>query len=116
MNAWGASWGNSWGSSFGAASVVASVATSSGGRFFAWVPDYPKKKKKPVVEVGVTTDKQKVSVRYFSAPEQPRFPIEVLQSVQEIISKNNYRRSELLRKIEEAEEEENILIILSELN
>ena len=88
------------------------VPTGGGGRYFAWSPDEPKKK--PAVQIAIETVKDRVVIKYVAI--QPIFPAEALQSIQEIFRKNTYRKKELLRLIEEAEEEENILIILSELN
>lgn len=96
--------------------AVAVPSTTGGGgyRYFGWTPD--EKKKKPVVEVGVSKFQNKVQVKYIAAPEQPAFPIEVLQTVAEVLQRNEVRNKALLARIEELEEEEDIEIIVRYLS
>ncbi len=97
-------------------SVAPTPTTSAGGgsyRYFGWIPE---KKKKPVVEVAVQQHGENVEIKYVSVPAQPDFPIEVFQSIQEALDRNQYRKKALQRILEELEEEEDIKFIVSQLH
>ena len=110
---WGPVWKQVWTQTPPVVSVAPAPVTSTGGgggyRFFGYIPE-PKKKK--VIEVGVDQVKNKVQVKYVSAPPQPDLPIELLQSVNDIVMRNEVRKKVLLQKLEEIEEEEDIKIIV----
>jgi len=112
MNAWGVSFGNSWGSSFGTAS--ASVVRPSGGsRYFGWTPEPKKKKKKPKVQIAVE-GKKIAYVVYEGVPSYAPL-LESIQSLAEIIE-SSARERVIRKKIQDIEDEEDIIIILSMLN
>ena len=106
----------------GAAAPVVSVTptptTGAGGgrwRSFGWYPE--PRKRKPRVEVGYQTIAGKVEIKYISVPPQPAFPMEVLWDLEQLLKRNEHKRKAAIQEaLDEADELEDILVIMRLLN